>query len=215
MICARAGNSFIAGHDFGDFIIWRRDDVPAYQLAVVADDDAMQITEVVRGADLLKSTARQLLMIRALGLAIPAYYHCDLMRDDSRSSPGQASRRPQPARPARTGPYPAGCTEDVHFVAIQLRNAPEEAYRLPCDEEDVSVRLNWPAILLAGVADWLLGAVWFTAFANQWRMGLRMPAEEMQAYMSHPNFWPLSYRVAVQLPDGLCHCAAGCRFRNA
>ncbi len=75
--------SFIAGDDFGDFIIWRRDDVPAYQLAVVADDNAMQITEVVRGADLLKSTARQLLMIRALGLAIPAYYHCDLIRDDT------------------------------------------------------------------------------------------------------------------------------------
>jgi glutamyl/glutaminyl-tRNA synthetase len=55
--------------------------VPAYQLAVVADDAAMQITEVVRGADLLKSTARQLLLIRALGLPIPAYYHCDLVRD--------------------------------------------------------------------------------------------------------------------------------------
>jgi glutamyl-tRNA synthetase len=72
---------FVAGEDFGDFVIWRRDDVPAYQLAVVADDAAMQITEVVRGADLLKSTARQLLLIRALGLPIPAYYHCDLVRD--------------------------------------------------------------------------------------------------------------------------------------
>ncbi len=60
---------FVAGKDFGDFVVWRRDDVPAYQLAVVADDAAMQITEVVRGADLLKSTARQLLLIRALGTA--------------------------------------------------------------------------------------------------------------------------------------------------
>jgi glutamyl/glutaminyl-tRNA synthetase len=74
---------FLAGQDFGDFIIWRRDDVPAYQLAVVADDAAMQVTEVVRGADLLKSTARQLLLIRALGLPVPAYYHCDLVRDDA------------------------------------------------------------------------------------------------------------------------------------
>ncbi len=74
--------SFVAGRDFGDFVIWRRDDVPAYQLAVVADDAAMQITEIVRGADLLKSTARQLLLIRALGLPIPAYYHCDLIRDE-------------------------------------------------------------------------------------------------------------------------------------
>jgi len=74
---------YIAGKDFGDFVIWRRDDVPAYQLAVVADDAAMQITEVVRGADLLKSTARQLLLIRALGFPVPAYYHCDLVRDNA------------------------------------------------------------------------------------------------------------------------------------
>jgi glutamyl-tRNA synthetase len=74
---------FVAGQSFGDFVIWRRDDVPAYQLAAVADDAAMQITEVVRGADLLKSTARQLLLIRALGLAVPAYYHCDLVRDEA------------------------------------------------------------------------------------------------------------------------------------
>jgi len=73
---------FIAGRDFGDFVVWRRDDVPAYQLAVVADDAAMQITEVVRGADLLKSTARQLLLMEALGLTAPAYYHCDLMSDE-------------------------------------------------------------------------------------------------------------------------------------
>ena len=57
-------------------------------------------------------------------------------------------------------------------------------------EEDVAVRVNWLAILLAGIADWLLGAVWFTAFANQWRSGTRMPAEELQTHMSHPNFWP-------------------------
>jgi len=72
---------FAAGKDFGDFVIWRRDDVPAYQLAVVADDAAMEITEIVRGADLLKSTARQLLLIRALQLHVPAYYHCGLVRD--------------------------------------------------------------------------------------------------------------------------------------
>jgi glutamyl-tRNA synthetase len=72
-----------AGRDFGDFIVWRRDDVPAYQLAVVVDDAAMRITEVVRGADLLKSTARQILLFRALGLTPPDFYHCDLVRDES------------------------------------------------------------------------------------------------------------------------------------
>lgn len=72
---------FIAGRDFGDFVVWRRDGVPSYQLACVADDDAMRITEVVRGADLLKSTARQILLARALGIASPAWFHCALVTD--------------------------------------------------------------------------------------------------------------------------------------
>jgi glutamyl-tRNA synthetase len=74
---------FVAGKDFGDFVIWRNDDVPAYQLACVVDDAAMQITEVVRGADLLLSTARQLLLFRALGLKAPAFFHCPLMLDEN------------------------------------------------------------------------------------------------------------------------------------
>jgi glutamyl/glutaminyl-tRNA synthetase len=74
---------YIAGRDFGDFVVWRRDDVPAYQLAVVADEIAMKISEVVRGADLLKSTARQLLLYRALCFPAPAFYHCELVRDGS------------------------------------------------------------------------------------------------------------------------------------
>jgi glutamyl-tRNA synthetase len=72
---------FVAGEDFGDFVVWRRDGVPSYQLACVADDAAMGITEVVRGADLLKSTARQILLYRALGLRIPHWFHCRLVVD--------------------------------------------------------------------------------------------------------------------------------------
>lgn len=75
--------TFTAGRDFSDFLVWRRDDIPAYQLAVVADDAAMQITEIVRGADLLKSMARQLLLMRALGFVEPQYFHCPLMRDEN------------------------------------------------------------------------------------------------------------------------------------
>jgi glutamyl-tRNA synthetase len=78
-------HSFHAGcdadADFGDFLVWRKDGLPSYQLACVVDDAAMGITEVVRGADLLKSTARQILLQRALGLATPRYFHCDLVRD--------------------------------------------------------------------------------------------------------------------------------------
>ncbi len=72
---------FVAGQDFGDFVVWRRDGSPSYQLACVADDAAMGITEVVRGADLLKSTARQILLYRALGLDAPSWFHCRLVVD--------------------------------------------------------------------------------------------------------------------------------------
>ena len=73
--------SATAGVHFGDFVVWRKDDTPAYQLACVVDDAAMRITEVVRGADLLLSTFRQLLLYAALGLAPPAFWHCPLLTD--------------------------------------------------------------------------------------------------------------------------------------
>src|SRR5204862_2216861 len=73
----------VAGRDFGDFIIWRKDDVPAYQLAVVADDATMQISEVVRGADLVLSTFRELLIYRLLDWRVPQFYHTELITDSS------------------------------------------------------------------------------------------------------------------------------------
>jgi len=66
----------------GDFVIRRKDGAAAYQLAVVVDDDAMRITHVVRGGDLLSSTARQILLYRALGLAEPRFLHVPLMLGD-------------------------------------------------------------------------------------------------------------------------------------
>ena len=59
----------------GDFVIWRADDMPAYQLAVVIDDALQAVTEVVRGADLLDSTARQIFLQRTLMLNTPDYIH--------------------------------------------------------------------------------------------------------------------------------------------
>ncbi len=86
-ISLRDGNhgeqSAIAGREFGDFVVWRYDDIPSYQLAVVVDDAAMEITEVVRGDDLLRSTFRQLLLYAALGLRPPSFYHCALVKDET------------------------------------------------------------------------------------------------------------------------------------
>jgi glutamyl-tRNA synthetase len=71
-----------AASEGGDFVVRRRDGAPAYQLAVVVDDAAMEITDVVRGADLLTSTPRQLLLFDALGLPAPRFMHVPLLLGD-------------------------------------------------------------------------------------------------------------------------------------
>ena len=63
----------------GDFVVWRSDEVPAYQLAVVVDDAEMRIDEVVRGDDLLPSTGRQLLLYEACGWPVPRFGHVPLL----------------------------------------------------------------------------------------------------------------------------------------
>lgn len=107
---------FVAGHAFGDFAVWRRDDVPAYQLASVVDDGAMGVTEVVRGADLLLSAARQTLVFRALGLREPAWFHCALMLDEQ----GQRLAKRSDALAVRT------LRERGRTAADVLRMAAEE-----------------------------------------------------------------------------------------
>ncbi|MBI5688024.1 MAG: tRNA glutamyl-Q(34) synthetase GluQRS [Verrucomicrobia bacterium] len=72
---------FDVARQLGDFIVLRNDGIAAYQLATVVDDHAQGITEVVRGDDLLASTARQLLLYRALGLTPPRFLHVPLVLD--------------------------------------------------------------------------------------------------------------------------------------
>ncbi len=60
------------------------------------------------------------------------------------------------------------------------------------------MRVNWLAILIAAIADWLLGAVWFQIFASQWKAG-SSPLPPMQTGMTHPNFWPYLVSLVASL----------------
>jgi glutamyl-Q tRNA(Asp) synthetase len=89
--------------DTGDFVIRRRDRLFSYQLAVVVDDAAQKVTHVVRGADLLGSTARQIALQRALGLTTPMYAHLPVAIDAngiklSKSTGAAGVDASQPAR---------------------------------------------------------------------------------------------------------------------
>lgn len=85
--------SFVCGEDFGDFLVWRKCGAPSYELASAVDDAQMRITEIVRGEDLLLSTARQILVWRALGLEIPKFRHCPLLLGDDGKKLSKTSMR--------------------------------------------------------------------------------------------------------------------------
>lgn len=90
--------------EVGDFVLKRADGFWAYQLAVVVDDALQGITDVVRGADLLDSTPRQILLQRALGLPTPRYLHLPLVLDEN----GEKLSKSSSAMPVDAGdPLPA------------------------------------------------------------------------------------------------------------
>lgn len=116
----------------GDFIVQRADGIFAYQFAVVIDDALMHITQVVRGADLLASTARQLLLYEALGFAVPTFAHVPLVvdREGKRLSKRLQSEGLEPLRAAGATPasvvgqLAASCglvDEGVVISALELR----------------------------------------------------------------------------------------------
>ena len=84
--------NFETGKDFSDFLVWRKDGIPAYEFATVVDDHLMEITEIVRGEDLLVSSARQCLLFDILKYTRPNFYHCKLMRGKDGTKLSKSSR---------------------------------------------------------------------------------------------------------------------------
>ena len=107
--------------DVGDFVLKRADGLFAYQLAVVVDDAAQGVTDVVRGADLLESTARQVYLQRQLGLPTPRYLHVPA----AVNAAGEKLSKQTGARPASPADVPAA----LKFLGQQPAANPADAVR--------------------------------------------------------------------------------------
>jgi glutamyl-tRNA synthetase len=131
----------------GDFVLKRRDGLWAYQLAVVVDDLEMAIDDVVRGADLLSSTARQIQLIEALGGEPPAYAHVPLVVNARRE---KLSKRDEglTLRSLRAAGLPPEAVTGYLAWSLGLLDRPE-----PCRPADLVPVFTWEKI---GRADWVL-----------------------------------------------------------
>jgi glutamyl-Q tRNA(Asp) synthetase len=133
----------------GDFILQRRDGLYAYQLAVVVDDAWQGITDVVRGADLLTSTPRQILLQRALGHPTPAYLHLPLAVDDK----GRKLSKSEDATAAGQGAPGAAICAALDF----LRQQPPRELADANAEEALSWGMaHWRPAAFAGTSERLV-----------------------------------------------------------
>ena len=113
--------------EVGDFVVLRADGVVAYHLAVVVDDAEQEISEVVRGCDLLESTPRQILVQRALGIPTPEYAHLPIAVDTDERKLGKQNL----ARPIAAGPPGAMLVDALEFLG---QGPPRELARTPAAE---------------------------------------------------------------------------------
>jgi len=127
--------------EVGDFVIRRRDGIHAYQLAVVLDDAWQGVTDVVRGADLLDSTPRQLYLQELLGLPRPRYLHVPLIVQPDGHKLGKSYRSP---------PLPAGQAAPLLLRALRAlgQDPPDELREAP-----PRALLDW------GIAHWDAGRI--------------------------------------------------------
>lgn len=141
----------------GDFALRRSDGVIAYQLAVVADDAAMAVSEVVRGEDLLASTPRQVLLFRLLGAVPPAYAHLPLLHDAAGERLAKRHKALEIAALREQGLSPAAVTGYLAYLAGWL-----DSPRPACPAELVSAfslaplagrRLQLPQDPVQAIAD--------------------------------------------------------------
>lgn len=127
--------------DVGDFVVWRRDGIPAYQLATAVDDGAEDIVRVVRGRDLLDNTPRQIWLMRLLGLKEPGYGHLPLLRDQAGRKLSKQNHAPalNDARPA------ANLARVLGVLGMAL---PADAASLDCQSVLRAAVAAWPPAAL-------------------------------------------------------------------
>ena len=130
----------------GDFIVKRRDGFFAYHLAVVVDDARDQVSEVVRGADLLSCTPRQILLQRALGLPTPRYGHLPLLVEPD----GQKLSKSRHALPLEGGATAAQLWQALSWLG---QSPPAELERAPVREIWAWAIPNWKPDRLAGIRE--------------------------------------------------------------
>lgn len=130
----------------GDFVVRRRDGQAAYHLAVVLDDADAGVTEVIRGADLLASTPRQILLQRSLGLATPRYGHLPVLTEPD----GRKLAKSRRALPLTAGAAPRQLWQVLQWLE---QAPPAELAEAPVREQWAWAIANWRPARLAGLAE--------------------------------------------------------------